>query len=48
MNKTSMLSKDSLKDKTILVTGGGSGLGKSMSKEFENKLRFFLLFAGFK
>ena len=34
MNKTSMLSKDSLKDKTILVTGGGSGLGKSMSTEF--------------
>ena len=29
-----MLSKDSLKDKTILVTGGGSGLGKSMSTEF--------------
>ena len=34
MNKTSMLNKDSLKDKTILVTGGGSGLGKSMSTEF--------------
>ena len=34
MNTTSMLSEDSLKDKTILVTGGGSGLGKSMSTEF--------------
>ena len=34
MNTTSMLSEDSLKGKTILVTGGGSGLGKSMSTEF--------------
>ena len=31
-----MLQKDSLKGKTILVTGGGSGLGKSMSTEFLN------------
>ncbi len=29
-----MLNKDSLLGKTILVTGGGSGLGKSMSIEF--------------
>ncbi len=29
-----MLRSDSLKDKTIVVTGGGSGLGKSMSKYF--------------
>ena len=36
MNTTSMLQKDSLKGKTILVTGGGSGLGKSMSIEFLN------------
>lgn len=36
MNTTSMLQKDSLKGKTILVTGGGSGLGKSMSTEFLN------------
>ena len=34
MNNTSMLNKDSLLGKTILVTGGGSGLGKSMSIEF--------------
>ena len=36
MNTKSMLQKDSLKGKTILVTGGGSGLGKSMSTEFLN------------
>ena len=36
MNTTSMLQNDSLKGKTILVTGGGSGLGKSMSTEFLN------------
>jgi NAD(P)-dependent dehydrogenase (short-subunit alcohol dehydrogenase family) len=29
-----MLSPDSLKDKVIVVTGGGSGLGKSMTKYF--------------
>ena len=29
-----MLKKDSLKDKTILITGGGTGLGKSMAKYF--------------
>ena len=29
-----MLSPDSLKDKVIIVTGGGSGLGKSMTKYF--------------
>ncbi len=34
MNTTSMLQKDTLSGKTILVTGGGSGLGKSMGTEF--------------
>ena len=29
-----MLKENSLKDKTILVTGGGTGLGKSMSSYF--------------
>ena len=29
-----MLRDDALKGKTILVTGGGTGLGKSMSKYF--------------
>ncbi len=29
-----MLQKDSLKDKVILITGGGTGLGKSMGKYF--------------
>lgn len=32
--KAKMLRDDALKGKTILVTGGGSGLGKSMSKYF--------------
>ncbi len=30
----SMLKKDALKGKIIVVTGGGSGLGKSMSRQF--------------
>ena len=30
----SMLKEDSLKDKVIVVTGGGTGLGKTMSKYF--------------
>ncbi|MEO1255554.1 MAG: SDR family NAD(P)-dependent oxidoreductase, partial [Bacteroidota bacterium] len=35
MNHTSgMLSPDSLKGKTIIVTGGGTGLGKSMGTYF--------------
>ncbi len=35
MNYTKkMLQKNALKDKTIVVTGGGSGLGKAMSKYF--------------
>lgn len=29
-----MLHADALKDKTILITGGGSGLGKAMAKRF--------------
>lgn len=31
---TSMLKSDALKDKVILITGGGTGLGKSMGKYF--------------
>lgn len=31
-----MLQKDALINKTILVTGGGSGLGKAMAKQFLN------------
>ena len=32
MNLNGMLKENSLKNKTILVTGGASGLGKSMAK----------------
>ncbi|MBT8387712.1 MAG: SDR family oxidoreductase [Ignavibacteria bacterium] len=32
--KTSMFREDSLKDKVIVVTGGGTGLGKAMGKYF--------------
>ena len=32
--KTSMLREDSLKDKVIVITGGGTGLGKAMGKYF--------------
>ena len=31
---TGMLKPDSLKNKTIIVTGGGTGLGRSMGKYF--------------
>ena len=34
MNINGMLKENSLKNKTILVTGGATGLGKSMSKYF--------------
>ena len=34
MNFTGMLKDDTLKGKTILITGGGTGLGKSMGKYF--------------
>jgi NAD(P)-dependent dehydrogenase (short-subunit alcohol dehydrogenase family) len=34
MNLELMLNKDALKGKTILITGGGTGLGKSMGKCF--------------
>ena len=34
MNTTGMLREDALKGKTIIVTGGGTGLGKSMSRYF--------------
>ena len=32
--KTSMLREGSLKDKVIVITGGGTGLGKAMGKYF--------------
>ncbi|MDP6937014.1 MAG: SDR family oxidoreductase [Candidatus Marinimicrobia bacterium] len=34
MNFSGMLKEDTLKNKTILITGGGTGLGKSMGKYF--------------
>ncbi|MEE2858331.1 MAG: SDR family oxidoreductase [Candidatus Neomarinimicrobiota bacterium] len=34
MNFTGMLKEGALKDKTILITGGGTGLGKSMGNYF--------------
>jgi NAD(P)-dependent dehydrogenase (short-subunit alcohol dehydrogenase family) len=34
MNTQGMLKEESLKDKTIIVTGGGTGLGRSMGKYF--------------
>ena len=34
MNLNGMLKENSLKDKTILVTGGATGLGRSMAKYF--------------
>ena len=37
MNLNGMLKENSLKNKTILVTGGATGLGKSMSKSFNDE-----------
>ena len=34
MNFTGMLKENALQDKVILITGGGTGLGKSMGKYF--------------
>ena len=34
MNLNGMLKENSLKDKTILITGGATGLGKSMATYF--------------
>ena len=34
MNFSGMMKDNSLKDKVILITGGGTGLGKSMGKYF--------------
>ena len=34
MNLNGMLKENSLKNKTVLVTGGATGLGKSMAKYF--------------
>ncbi len=34
MNFTGMLKEGTLQDKVILITGGGTGLGKSMGKYF--------------
>ena len=33
-NLEGMLQPGALKDKTIIITGGGTGLGKSMTKYF--------------
>ena len=34
MNLNGMLKENSLKNKTVLVTGGATGLGRSMAKYF--------------
>ena len=34
MNTTGMIKEGALKNKTILITGGGTGLGKSMGQYF--------------
>ncbi len=33
-SKAGMLREDALKDKTVIITGGGTGLGKSMGTYF--------------
>ena len=34
MKYSGMLKEGTLKEKVILITGGGTGLGKSMGKDF--------------
>ena len=38
-----MLKAGSLKDKTIIITGGGTGLGKSMGKYFLELVAYLVI-----